>query len=152
MKEVLIRNQIDNLTDIILEELENLTSMSGMEDVFSEREIDKKKIGRSQLNSLLQNSRNASSVEELKLFIAYKEAKEEKNQGWARKINDETVAQRFISSINEVEKLADNVVETVERDLSNNEKITEDDIRIIKLSLVEKFLGYMYWKGTIMGK
>lgn len=115
-----------------------------MEDVFGNQ---RGKIGRTQLNSLLQNAQNASSVEELKLFISYKESK---GNGWEIKKEGKSVAKHLIDSIEKVEKLASNVRKSVDEKTLDHEKITDDDMRKIKLMMVEKFLGYLYWKGTTM--
>ena len=147
MKQLLLKNEIDGLTDTILGEVENLTNMKGMEDVFSYKDSDRRRIGRTQLSSLLQNCRNASSAEELKLFISYKEAKE---NGWDIRIQGRSIAQRLIDSIIRVEGLSSDVINAVNSKLPEDEKILEDDRRKIKLMLVEKFLGYLYWKGTTM--
>lgn len=144
MNQVLVKNEIDKLTNNILNELETFANIKGMEDVFGNQ---RGKIGRTQLNSLLQNAQNASSVEELKLFISYKESK---GNGWEIKKEGKSVAKHLIDSIEKVEKLASNVRKSVDEKTLDHEKITDDDMRKIKLMMVEKFLGYLYWKGTTM--
>lgn len=134
MDDILVRNEINSLTNIILSEVDNFSNP--VASAFGGRN----KIGRTQLNSLLMNVKNASSVEELKLFIKYKESKDG-SKGWGQVFNNVTVAQRLINSITNVENLYKKVRIT---------SPSEDDITVLKLMLVEKFLGYLYWKGTIL--
>lgn len=144
MNQVLVKSEIDKVTNTILDEVDSFSKKPKMNDVFGN---GRNKIGRTQLNSLLMNVRNAVSVEELILFISYKEAK---GQGWEQVCGGKTVAKHLIESLRTVENLADNIRTYVDKNSSKDEQITEDDMRVIKLMLAEKFLGYLYWKGTVM--
>lgn len=98
-----------------------------------------KKLAKSQLSTILNSIKSANSVEEIKLFIKYQETR---IKGWKQIVENETLADLIIGKIDEVTKLAEEIK-------SNN---SEFDLREIKLGLVEKFLGYLYWKGTIYAK
>lgn len=98
-----------------------------------------KKLAKSQLSTILNSIKSANSVEEIKLFIKYQETR---IKGWKQIVENETLANLIIGKIDEVTRLAEEIK-------SNN---SEFDLREIKLGLVEKFLGYLYWKGTIYAK
>ncbi len=144
MKLIELQNIIDNeYTDKIVAYVNELDKYSKIREVFTKRE-DSKKIGRSQLTKLLDSCKNASSVEELKLYIKYQAAKANKGQSWNSIIdnNNITFVQYVLGKIDELIVIAENIYEKVNGEI---------ELRIIKLKVVEKFLGYLYWKGTVIG-
>lgn len=138
----LLDKRIGEKTDVILEKLKNFIEYREVKNALKSKS-GADVIGRGQLNSLLRNSREANSVEEIKLLIAYKEAKD-KGKGWNYDCGGITLAQKLLETIREVEKVASTVYEELTK-----ENI-DIDLRIVKLKVVEKFLGYLYWQGTVI--
>ena len=135
----------DSFTEEIMDILNELDKVKNIENAFR-----RDGIGSSQLSLLLRAVKKASCIEEVKLFISYQSAKENKNKSWNVKIDGIKISNIVIEKINKVIDLASKKSITekgfVFKDLSS------DDIRRLKLKLCEKFLGYFYWKGIVYGK
>lgn len=146
MNRLLVKMEIDKRTDDIIKELDTFTGTKGISGAFGRdnNTSSDRKIGRSQLASLLSDCKNAASVDEMKLYINYKKAK---GNGWNDRVNGRAVADYLIDALNNVEKLADNIREALKL---KNEDVNSDDMRQIRLMLCEKFFGYLYWKGTAL--
>lgn len=141
-----INKIVDKNSEKIIEIVNSLDNIKDFKGCFSDK-ANEKKIGRRQLKKLLNASKEANSIEEIKLFIAYQESKEKDNESWKQRIGNETLGKVILKKIDEVLKLID--VEELRKDADEN---IEKDIITLKIKLAEKFFGYFYWKGTIYGK
>jgi len=148
---LIVKKEINKKTDEILNEINRFSCIKDIRGAFVDDDNEDgkrdKKIGRTQLASLLSDVKNASTVDEIKLYISYKKAKAKKNS-WATVCDNKTVAEHLIDSIKNMEQLAESLKPLIEKD--QGEILTQEDMRVIKLMIVEKFLGYLYWKGTVM--
>ncbi len=135
MDKLKVKKELEKRTDNIIMILNDFVNTKGVKNALSD---NRSKIGKSQLNNLLRSVRQASSVEELKLLISYKEAKEYRGNGWATNCEGKSLSQQLNLSIKKVEEIAKEI----------GDELSLDDIRELKLQAVEKFLGYLYWKGT----
>lgn len=135
---ILLTKTVDESSEKIVNIVNSLDGIKDFSNAFSDR-IKDRKVGRSQLSNLLNSARTANSVEELKLFIKYQESR---YSNWAQRVGNKTLAEQVIEKINEVMKLAEEA-ETLHPELNFVE---------LKLKMAEKFLGYLYWKGTVYAK
>ncbi len=150
VKQVLIKK-----TNLFLEEVENLIkdSKEGGKGVGKEL----RNIGRRQFQDIMNGmSEKASSVEEIYLFIGYQEAKdmevEFNKKGWSKSCgNKHTVAENIVDTLKEV---ISNVWAAVQEEVQKRESntIEEGVAREIRINIAEKFMGYLYWKATVVQK
>lgn len=120
----------------IINEFDN----ENVEQMFADEEI-----GKSQLDILLKAVRSANSVDEIILFISYQKSKAKDEESWKYKVGDKTFADFLIEKLKKVIDLASN--EEICKKLTDN---SEEELRILKLKFCEKFLGYFYWKGSVL--
>jgi len=137
-----IKKIVDSYSEEIVKIVNNLDKIEQFKKCFG----DNKAIGKSQLSNLIKVVKNANSIEEVKLFLAYQAAKD--NKKWGKRIKtfsatEIPVAEVVLEAINEVLNLID---------MEECEKLgitKENEIIELKLKLSEKFFGYLYWKGNI---
>lgn len=128
---VLKKNTIEFLNEIkeLMKEIEGLIKRE-------------KKPGRTQFNSLMNAVNEASCVEELILFISYQESKKE---GWNKSCeNNKTIAENIIKHLLTIQ-------EKIIAEIEETESLEEEDKRIIKLKIAEKYFGYLYWSVSAVG-
>lgn len=130
-----IKKIVDSYSDKIVNIVNSLDNEKGFKDAFGNTND---KVGRSQLSKVLNAIKTANSIEEIKLFIEYQEARAKKGKSWNANIGKSTLGKVICNKIDEVIKLVDNVSGLESKDLIE-----------LKLRLGEKFFGYLYWKGTI---
>lgn len=130
-----IKKIVDSYSDKIVNIVNSLDNEKGFKDAFGNTND---KVGRSQLSKVLNAIKTANSIEEIKLFIEYQEARANKGKSWNANIGKSTLGKVICNKIDEVIKLVDNVSGLESKDLIE-----------LKLRLGEKFFGYLYWKGTI---
>lgn len=148
---VQIKRFLNSKTDEIIKSIDKL-----MVDIENER-CDKEKEmavktdniflsdggpGRGQFMSLLQNSSKANSVKEMILYIEYQKAKDRAWKGWT------TVAPVLTKSLTStIEKIYDGLCFEI---MSRNNNLDIEDVRLINLMIMRKYMGYLYWKVTIL--
>lgn len=132
-------------TNHFIEETNALMETGGLKEVLKRISDGKPVIGRSQFHSIMTISAKAGSLDELLLFISYQESKGKKKD-WAAICTDQkTVAQIVMDSIkasvNEITSSFDGI-----------NSMSDDDLRLFKLKIAEKHLGYLYWQASIAMK
>lgn len=132
-----------NIQEIVNQHSEEIVNIVNSLDLIKCSECfgnQKNRIGRSQLAKLLNAIQSANSIEEVKLFLYYQAAREKNSSGWNRQVDNKNVSQIICEKIDEVITLC---TENLGID------ITAQELVELKLKAGEKFLGYLYWKGTI---
>lgn len=136
-------------TKQILSEIRRLMKEGGVEACLKDRPNKKDKKdkedmppGRSQFQSLMDAAREAACVEELVLFLSYQESKK---GGWGKKCADgATIAKKVVDSLmSTVDLLYSCIAEACE-----GQDISDDDERMLRLKIAEKYLGYLYWTAS----
>lgn len=138
-----INEYVDRCSDEIVKIVNDFDNINGFSQGFGN---GRGLIGRTQLSNLLNASKNANSIEEIKLFIAYQASRSNGREGWNRQVGSKTISEEICSKIDKVLELAN------EEKLKEINALDLDKLVEIKLKLGEKFLGYLYWKGTIYSK
>lgn len=114
------------------------------EDDHKKQDEDTKIPGRTQFKMLMDAAGEAACVEELLLYLAYQESR---HDGWGTKWEEEeTIAKAVKDSLDAIQS-------TVLPEIKKSKVIgetTEEEERIIKLAIVKKYLGYLYWKATVV--
>lgn len=141
-------------TNKFLEELEILMTKSGVKEALEDNSKNRKgkgreKVpGRSQFKTLMDATEEASSLEELLLFISYQKSKKE---GWERKCtNGKDIAENLVDSLMNVK----NDVYSKIKENANEKKIeiSNEEERIMKLIIAKKYMGYLYWKASAVSR
>lgn len=150
-------------TNVILQEIERLMEKDGVGDVLGKTnnkdEADKnlkknnrkgnsKVPGRTQFKGLMDAACEASCIEELILFISYQKSKDE---GWRNKCsNGKDIAQNVADSLMNIQE---SVYAEIENEAKiNNQEIDREDDRILRLRIAEKYMGYLYWKASVVSR
>ncbi len=136
-------------TKEFLEEIENLVIKDGIgKNVVND---DKKQestrvLGRSQFKMLLDSVPKASCIEELLLFISYQKAR---GNGWENKCsNGESVADNLVKSFMRIQ---DKIYPIILEEPGIGE-VNNDDERLLRLDIAEKYMGYLFWKVYAVSK
>lgn len=102
--------------------------------------------GRTQFKMLMDATGKASSTEELLLFLAYQKSKK---NGWEAKCdNGFQIAENVAASLMKVQDEIYSMIETK----AGTEKIGDGAERLLKLKIAEKYMGYLYWKASAVGR
>lgn len=137
VKSVLVKE-----TNSFLDEIDRLMKEDGVEKAI--------RIGRTQIKTIMDGVNKAASVEELFLFISYQESK---RNGWDMPCdNKKSVAQNVIDSIRKIMDEMQSEIQTAWDVLETGKELDEEDIRILRLNIAEKYMGYLYWQTTIITK
>ena len=91
---------------------------------------------RKQFNELVEASAQASCIDEFKLYVRYKGAKEGSRNLWA------DISMPFNATVDELMKDVANVI-------INEYKVAKDDAKdaeFIKLAVLNRFCGYLFWR------
>ncbi len=111
-----------------------------------EKEKQPKVPGRKQFKMLMDAAGEASSIEELLLFLSYQKSKK---HGWETICSDgEDIAKKLADSFMRVQ---DDIYGIMENE-DWAEKIEDDDERLLRLMIAEKYLGYLYWKASAVSR
>lgn len=130
-----IKKIVDSYSEEIVKIVNSLDNEKGLKNAFGKTND---KLGKSQLSKVLNAIKTANSIEEIKLFIEYQEAKADNGESWNTKIGKSTLGKFICKKIDEVIELADSV-----------EGLESKELIELKLRLGERFFGYLYWKGTV---
>jgi len=150
-------------TNIILQEIERLMNKDGVGDVLgntndkNEAEKYSKKTnkkgnrkipGKTQFKNLMDAASEASCIEELVLFISYQESKD---GGWKNKCsNKKDIAQNVTDSLM---KIQNSVYTEIEKEAEiQKQNIDHEDERVLRLRIAEKYMGYLYWKVSVVSR
>lgn len=102
--------------------------------------------GRTQFKMLMDAAGEAACIEELLLFLSYQKSKK---HGWETECTDgEDIAKKLADSFMKVQT---DIYKILEHEISA-EKIEEDDERLLRLMIAEKYLGYLYWKASAVSR
>lgn len=134
MEAILMQKAIDERAEQILHVLNGFLQHQGVQQAVG------KNIGRTQLMQLLTASKQAVTIEEVKLWVKYKAAKDKSK--WGSICGNQSVADLLVASLEQLEPLAREIGEAYQ----------ETDLRRIRLGLMEKLFGYLYWQGTVIQK
>lgn len=143
-------------TNIFLKEIEHFMEDGGVakllaEEKNSSRDKQKRKKpskvpGRKQFKMLMDAAGEAACIEELLLFLSYQKSK---NQGWETRCSDgEDIAKKLADSFMNVQDTVYKIME--HEDWAKN--IEDDDERMLRLMIAEKYLGYLYWKASAVSR
>lgn len=120
-----------------------------------EKEEKQQKVpGRTQFKTLMDAAGKASCIEELLLFLSYQKSKK---HGWETRCGDgEDIAKKLAESFMRVQEdvykvIEDDIYKAMEHE-DWAEKIEDDDERLLRLMIAEKYLGYLYWKASAVSK
>lgn len=131
-------------TKWFLDEIDHLMEEDGVGRLL---EMGGNKIpGKSQFKSLMDAASEASCIEELVLFLSYQESKKE---GWEKECKNECSIARNV--INSFTKILDGIYLQIE-EMCKEQKINDDDERILRLKIAEKYMGYLYWKACTLSR
>lgn len=150
-------------TNVILQEIEHLMNEDGVKDVLggtnnrneagkNSKQTNKKgngKIpGKTQFNNLMNAASEASCIEELVLFISYQKSKD---GGWKNECsNGKDIAQNVAESLMKIQK---SVFTEIEKEAEiQKQKIDQEDERVLRLRIAEKYMGYLYWKVSVVSR
>lgn len=151
-------------TNQFLKEIERFMEEDGVGKLLASKENDHqdngegkkqpKVPGRTQFERLMNAAGEASCIEELLLFLAYQRSK---NGGWeAICSHGEDIAKKLADSFLRVQKdvykvIEDDIYKAMEHE-DWAEKIEDDDERLLRLMIAEKYLGYLYWKVSAVSR
>lgn len=146
-------------TNQFLQELENLMEKKGVEKVLKDggsshtdpkthRTSYQRAPGTTQFKSLMDAASEAACIEELLLFISYQQSKKD---GWnAYCENENNIARNLIDSFMSMQ---DNLYPEIKEEAEHcNISINDDDERILRLMISEKYMGYLFWRASIASK
>lgn len=136
-------------TKEFLIEIEGLVIGKGIGNIVvndDKKQGNSKKLGRSQFKMLLDSVSKASCIEELLLFISYQKAR---SHGWESKCNDgESIADNLVKSFMRIQdKIYPRILN--EPDIG---EVSNDDERLLRLDIAEKYMGYLFWKVYVASK
>lgn len=150
-------------TDVILQEIEHLMKEDGVGDVLGKKDSgneagkntkktnnkqNDKIPGKTQFQNLMAAASEASCIEELILFISYQKSKD---GGWRKKCcNEKDIAQNVTDSLMKVQK---SVYPEIEKEAEiQKQTIEHEDERVLRLRIAEKYMGYLYWKASVVSR
>lgn len=125
---------------------ETNTFLTELDSLMEKIPVTKQKPGRTQFKTVMDAAGKASSVEELLLFISYQAAKKN-SDGWGIKCrNGNSIADNVVESLHHmIEIVEDKIMQSIKV-----QQLDSEDERKIRLRIAEKYLGYLYWKITIL--
>lgn len=132
-------------TNVFISEINLLMEEEGVGKVLRQGNIGgkEKTPGRTQFKALMDAAGEASCIEELLLFLAYQKSK---GGGWQIKCGgNEDISQKISKSLM---KIQEDVFDAIEKEAKAG-RITQEDERIIRLEIAEKYMGYLYWKASV---
>ena len=137
-------------TNTFLKEIEHLMTEDGVGEILAgekkNSQENAKVPGRKQFKMLMDATGEASCIEELLLFLSYQKSKD---NGWKMKCNNgKDIAQNLSDSFMKVQ---DAIFEDIERE-AVGKKICDEDERILRLEIAEKYMGYLYWKASTVSR
>lgn len=104
--------------------------------------------GKTQFSNLMGAASEASCIEELVLFISYQRSKK---GGWESKCtNGHDIAQNVVDSLMNIQKAV--YEEIVKEAEIQKQTIDSEDERILRLKIAEKYMGYLYWKVSVVSR
>ncbi len=127
-------------TNVFISEINHLMEEEGVGKVLRQGNIGgkEKPPGRTQFKALMDAAGEASCIEELLLFLAY-----QKSKGGG--CGNEDISQKISKSLM---KIQEDVFDAIEKEAKAG-RITQEDERIIRLEIAEKYMGYLYWKASV---
>ncbi len=154
--EFLAEKALKRETNRFLEEIEHFMEDGGIEKLLAgEKTNDHKKgkgekqqkvPGRKQFKMLMDAAEEASCIEELLLFLSYQKSKK---HGWETTCSDgEAIAKKLADSFMRIQ---DDIYKIIENE-DWAEKIEDDDERLLRLMIANKYLGYLYWKASAVSR
>lgn len=144
-------------TNTFLKEIEHLMTEEGVGEILARgkknvqgKEKKQEKVpGRKQFKMLMDATGEASCIEELLLFLSYQKSKD---NGWGIKCGNEKdekdIAQKLADSFMKVQ---DEIFGIISKE-AGAEKICEEDERILRLEIAKKYMGYLYWKASVVSR
>ncbi len=132
-------------TNVFISEINHLMEEEGVGKVLRQGNIGgkEKPPGRTQFKALMDAAGEASCIEELLLFLSYQKSK---GGGWQIKCGgNEDISQKISKSLM---KIQEDVFDAIEKEAKAG-RITQEDERIIRLEIAEKYMGYLYWKASV---
>ncbi len=140
----IVKSELSKHTDEIIENIKQMTEKYGIGENLSDT-------GKGQFGTLMTNANKASSLNEIILFIEYQESKDTIGKSWGRLCSgNKTVAKIIIESLTlTCNELGKNIINSLENRPDNKIVLDKDDIRKIKLIIMEKYLGYLFWSTSV---
>lgn len=143
---VLAERILKKETNRFIGEIERLMTEDGVEVLLAEGSRKGKSLGRSQFKTLMDATEEASCIEELLLFLSYQKSK---GGGWKNMCGNgkdiaENVANSFI-------KIQNKIYELIKKE-AESEEISDEDERILRLKIAEKYMGYLFWKASVVSR
>ncbi len=138
---------LERETGEFLREIERLMDEDGVGKVLVGRGTgNDKSPGRSQFQKLMDAAGEASCVEELLLFISYQK---NKGGGWHIKCsNRKSIAENVAESF---QKFQNKIYGMIEEE-AGTRKIDDEEERLLRLEVIRKYMGYLYWKASVVSK
>lgn len=135
-------------TNVFLKEIDDLMTENGVGTILARTNVSKKDRapGRSQFKALMDAAGEASCIEELLLFLSYQESKD---GGWKNICsNKKNIAKNLTDSFMKIQDIiyADIVDEAKEKEISS------EDERILRLEIAKKYMGYLFWKASVVSR
>lgn len=128
---------VDSFSDEIVNIVNSFDNESDFRKTFTN-------IGKNQFSKLLNLSKRANSIEELKLFIVYQASKD---NNWNNTLGKSTLSKMIIQKLNDTLALC-NKNELGKKGYKYPDK--QEDLIELKLKFGEKYFGYLYWKSSIL--
>lgn len=147
--EVMMEKTLKRETDVFLKEIDRLME-NGVGEELSEthRKKGEKIPGRTQFKTLMDATGEAACVEELLLFISYQKSKKE---GWEKMCkNNKEIAENVVESFMRVQDIIYAKIREETKDMEV--EISDEEKRILKLKIAEKYMGYLYWKVSAVSR
>ena len=151
-------------TNVFISEINHLMEEEGVGKVLRQGNIGgkEKPPGRTQFKALMDAAGEASCIEELLLFLSYQKSK---GGGWQIKCGgNEDISQKISKCLKSnimkmvevlkeetnrsLMKIQEDVFDAIEKEAKAG-RITQEDERIIRLEIAEKYMGYLYWKASV---
>lgn len=123
------KRKIDEQADALLEQCDAFFAIDRVEQVF----LNNKDFGRRQIRSLLDAAGEAFSVRELQAYLRYKVSRK---GGWEEVCGGLPLGEQLCRALDRVRAMAEELFPGEPR---------------LAMRLVEKFLGYVYWKASSLG-
>lgn len=159
----LVEKVLKKNTNVLLQEIDHLMEEDGVRILLEEgnKKIEtgknskkangkenSKVPGKTQFKTLMDAASEASCIEELVLFISYQKSKK---HGWENKCaNGDDIAKNVTNSLM---KIQESVYAEIEKEAEVQEqKIDTEDERILRLRIAEKYMGYLYWKASVVSR
>ncbi len=145
-----IEKEIGNVVDNIIERIQNDAN------TFSIAKADKKSPFRNVLSAAMDSS---ASIEAIKSFIRYQNARKESSPVWKLSVGNKTYAGAVVEQINTLSEDVDEIISNIkEKNQKNqnlidyvNDKNNEQKIKYkLYLKLIRLYLGYMAREHTAL--